>query len=136
MDRAATLERAEDKIIRLSGQGLDVVAFWRACAPVLADAVPHYLGPCCYTLDPASRLITSHFQEGVPEFPPECFARLECTDTGRRKQFDRGLRQLVEKAQAFSVLPTVHRTVAPRTGGRRRCHEDCLGPGTVQHHPG
>ncbi len=52
MDRTATLQRAEDKIIRLSGQGLDVVAFWRACTPVLADAVPHYMGPCCYTLDP------------------------------------------------------------------------------------
>ena len=48
-----------------------MVAFWRACTPVLADAVPHYMAPCCYTLDPASRLITSHFQEGLPEFPPE-----------------------------------------------------------------
>jgi DNA-binding CsgD family transcriptional regulator len=71
MDRDAKLRRAEDKIQRLSGQGLDVVAFWRACSPVLADAVPHYMAPCCYSLDPASRLITSHFQEGLPGFPPE-----------------------------------------------------------------
>ena len=42
MTRQTKLQRAEDKIGRLSGQGLDMVAFWRACAPVLADAVPHY----------------------------------------------------------------------------------------------
>ena len=41
----------------------------RACTPVLADAVPHYAAPCCYTIDPASGLITGHFQEGVPELP-------------------------------------------------------------------
>ncbi len=74
MDRHARLLRAEEKIARLAGQGMDVVSFWRACAPVLADAVPHYLGPCCFTLDPASRLITSHFQEGLPEFPAEWLA--------------------------------------------------------------
>ena len=74
MDRHARLLRAEQKIARLAGQGLDVVSFWRACSPVLADAVPHYMGPCCFTLDPASRLITSHFQEGLPEFPAEWLA--------------------------------------------------------------
>lgn len=31
------------------------------------------------------------------EFPPECFARIRCTDTGRRKQFAKGLNQLVEE---------------------------------------
>jgi hypothetical protein len=30
------------------------VAFWRACTPVLADVVPHYMTPCCYTLDRSS----------------------------------------------------------------------------------
>ena len=75
MTRQLKLQRAEDKIGRLSGQGLDMVAFWRACAPVLADAVPHYQAPCCDTLDPASRLVTSHFQEGLPEFPAEWAAQ-------------------------------------------------------------
>jgi DNA-binding CsgD family transcriptional regulator len=74
MERHVRLERAEEKLTRLAGQGLDVVNFWRACTPVLADAVPHYLGPCCFTLDPASQLITSHFQEGLPEFPAEWLA--------------------------------------------------------------
>jgi len=34
---------------------------------------------------------------GLPQFPPEFFATLHCTDTSRRKQFDRGLQQLVEE---------------------------------------
>jgi DNA-binding CsgD family transcriptional regulator len=74
MDRHWRFARAEDKINRLSKQGLDMVAFWRACTPVLADAVPHVATPCCYTIDPASGLVTSHFQEGVTEFPPEWIA--------------------------------------------------------------
>ena len=63
--------RARDKIVRLTGQGLDLVSLWRACAEPLATAVPHYWAPCWYTLDPASLLITSHFDEGIPELPPE-----------------------------------------------------------------
>jgi peptide chain release factor 3 len=41
--------------------------------------------------------------QGQWEFPPECFATLRCTDTSRRKQFDKGLRQLVEEG-AIQVL--------------------------------
>ncbi|MEX0728599.1 MAG: peptide chain release factor 3 [Planctomycetaceae bacterium] len=41
--------------------------------------------------------------EGDWDFPLECFARLRCDDTGRRKQFDRGLRQLEEEG-AISLL--------------------------------
>lgn len=35
--------------------------------------------------------------EPLPQFSPEFFAVLECPDTSRRKQFDRGLTQLVEE---------------------------------------
>lgn len=41
--------------------------------------------------------------QGQWEFPPECFATLRCADTSRRKQFDKGLRQLVEEG-AIQVL--------------------------------
>lgn len=34
---------------------------------------------------------------GVPQFSPEVFATVTCPDTSRRKQFDRGLQQLVEE---------------------------------------
>ncbi len=64
-------QRASDKIARLAGQGLDLVRFWRASTEVLASAVPHYGAPCWFTLDPASLLVTSHFDEGIPELPPQ-----------------------------------------------------------------
>jgi peptide chain release factor 3 len=35
--------------------------------------------------------------EPLPQFSPEFFAVLDCADTSRRKQFDRGLDQLVEE---------------------------------------
>ncbi|MEX0715179.1 MAG: peptide chain release factor 3 [Planctomycetaceae bacterium] len=35
--------------------------------------------------------------EGQWDFPPECFARIRCADTARRKQFDKGLNQLIEE---------------------------------------
>lgn len=97
-------ERAEDKLRRLSEAGLSTVAFWRACTPVLADAVPNYLSPCCYTTDPASRLITSHFQEGIPAIPPEWLLMEYAED---------GPNQLVDVARSPSGISTLHQA----TGG-------------------
>lgn len=99
MNRSRRLGSAADKILRLSNRGLDVVAFWRACTPVLADAVPHYLAPCHFTLDPASRLVTSHFQEGLPEFPPEWLAEEYAGDD---------VNKLVDVAQLPSGISTLH----------------------------
>jgi DNA-binding CsgD family transcriptional regulator len=65
------VERALDKIARLAAEAEDLVPFWHACTAVLAETVPHYWTPCWYTLDPASLLITSHFHDGLPEFPAE-----------------------------------------------------------------
>jgi DNA-binding CsgD family transcriptional regulator len=64
-------QRASDKIARLARQGLDLVSFWRASTEVLTHAVPYDFAPCWFTLDPASLLVTSHFDEGVPELPPQ-----------------------------------------------------------------
>jgi DNA-binding CsgD family transcriptional regulator len=69
--RTDTKRRAGDKIARLAGGGLDLVSFWRASTEVLAGAVPHDFAPCWFTLDPASLLVTSHFDEGIPELPPQ-----------------------------------------------------------------
>jgi hypothetical protein len=69
--RGDVKQRARDKIARLAGQGLDLVSFWRASTEALARAVPYDLAPCWFTLDPASLLVTSHFDEGVPELPPQ-----------------------------------------------------------------
>ena len=31
--------------------------------------VPYYWTPCWYTFDPASLLVTSHFHDGMPQYP-------------------------------------------------------------------
>jgi DNA-binding CsgD family transcriptional regulator len=67
-------ERAHRRIAELAGAGLDLATFWRECTEPIATAVPHYLAPCWFTLDPASLLVTSHFQEGLPEIPHEWLA--------------------------------------------------------------
>jgi DNA-binding CsgD family transcriptional regulator len=64
-------QRASDKLARLAGQGLDLVSLWRASTEVLTSVVPYDFAPCWFTLDPASLLVTSHFDEGVPELPPQ-----------------------------------------------------------------
>ena len=43
--------------------------------------------------------------EALPQFSPEFFAIMHCTDTGRRKQFERGLSQLLEEG-AIQVFQT------------------------------
>ena len=48
--------------------------------------------------------------EPLPQFSPEFFATMVCTDTGRRKQFERGLSQLLEEG-AIQVFQTPHSSV-------------------------
>jgi DNA-binding CsgD family transcriptional regulator len=68
-------ERAVERITRAAGAGLDLVGFWEETREALAPAVPHHLAPCWYTLDPASLLVTSHYDHGmIPELPPEWLA--------------------------------------------------------------
>lgn len=62
-------ERALRRLVDLSTEGLDLVALWHAAAEILSPVVPNYTGPCWFTLDPASLLITSHFNDEMPEFP-------------------------------------------------------------------
>ncbi len=67
-------QRARDTIARLAGQGLDLVTFWQEVSEAVAKAVPHYMTPCWFTLDPASLLVTSHYQTEFIELPPEWLA--------------------------------------------------------------
>jgi peptide chain release factor 3 len=57
--------------------------------------------------------------EPLPQFSPEFFATMVCTDTGRRKQFERGLSQLLEEGaiQVFQTPNTaVRQTVLAAVG--------------------
>ncbi len=70
-DHASLLDRLE-RVCRASA---DLATLWRASAEVFATAVPHFEAPCFFTVDPESRLITSHFQEGLPEIPAAWLGR-------------------------------------------------------------
>ena len=55
--------------------GTDLVTLWRTSASLLAAAVAHFESPCFFTVDPESRLTTSHFQEGLPQIPGDWLGR-------------------------------------------------------------
>ena len=67
-------ERGRDRIASLSAKGLDLASLWCEASEVIEPLVPHYGGACWFTLDPASLLITSHFNEHMPELPPDALA--------------------------------------------------------------
>ena len=67
--------RALEKLESVARAGSDLVTLWREAGPLLGDAVPHFESPCFFTVDPASLLTTSHFQEGLPEIPGEWLGR-------------------------------------------------------------
>jgi DNA-binding CsgD family transcriptional regulator len=65
-------ERALDRIVDLTATGHDVVTLWNEVSEVLDPVLPNFMGPCWFTLDPASLLITSHFNPKLrEELPPE-----------------------------------------------------------------
>jgi DNA-binding CsgD family transcriptional regulator len=103
MDRPAA-GRALDRIARLSHEASDLRSFWRASTEVLASAVPHYWAPCWYTLDPASLLITSHYQDGLPEFPAEWLTH---------EYYGDDVNKLADVARSTEGISTLHEA----TGG-------------------
>jgi DNA-binding CsgD family transcriptional regulator/GAF domain-containing protein len=95
-------ERAVERIARAAGQGLDLVGFWEEARDAIARAIPHHLAPCWYTLDPASLLVTSHYDHGViPELPPEWLAHEYREDDCHK------LTELARSSQPTSTLHEV-----------------------------
>jgi DNA-binding CsgD family transcriptional regulator len=112
---AATRQRAWDKIVRLSAQGLDLVSLWRQCREPLAAAIPHYWAPCFFTLDPASLLITSHFDEGIPELPPEYLEHEYLVDD---------VNKLADIARSNDGVSTLHEVTGGDPSGTPRWQEN------------
>ncbi len=72
MDR---VDRVAERIRRIVVRRPDLVSLWREVTPILTAEVPHFEAPCFFTVDPECRIVTSHFQEGLPEIPGEWLAR-------------------------------------------------------------
>jgi DNA-binding CsgD family transcriptional regulator len=104
-------ERARDRIATLTRHGLDLVTLWQESTEALADAVPYYQAPCWYTLDPASMLVTSHFNEGMPQLPPEWLAE---------EYYGDDVNKLADIARSGPGISTLHEatggdpTISPR----------------------
>jgi DNA-binding CsgD family transcriptional regulator len=101
---AHAMERGREKIARLATQGLDLPTFWHAASEVLARAVPHYSTPCWWTLDPATLLVTSHYQTEIVELPPEMLAHEYLADD---------VHKLADVARSERGISTLHEA----TGG-------------------
>jgi DNA-binding CsgD family transcriptional regulator len=67
-------DRVADRLAAAAAEGLDLVAFWGEAEEAITPHVPHYMGLCWFTLDPASLLITSHFNVAIHEVPGEMLA--------------------------------------------------------------
>jgi DNA-binding CsgD family transcriptional regulator len=105
--------RAGDKVARLARQGLDLVRFWRASTEALASAVPHDFAPCWFTLDPASLLVTSHFDEGVPELPAQWLIH---------EYYQDDVNKLADVARSQRGISTLHEATGGDPTGSPRWH--------------
>lgn len=94
-----TTARALDKLERLSGQPRSLVSLWDDATVVLKDVVPHYTWPCYFTLDPASLLMTSHYNPFMPMLPRESLAMEYCQD---------GVNKMSDVARSESGVSTIH----------------------------
>src|SRR6266540_1629400 len=102
--KASARQRARERIEDTARQGHDLATLWRETSEVLAPLVPHHQGACYYTLDPASLLITSHFNEGMPELPSEWVAL---------EYYEDDVNKLVDVARSAPGYSTLHEA----TGG-------------------
>jgi len=105
--------RASDKLARLVGSGLDLVSFWRASTEVLDSTVPHYWAPWWFTLDPASLLVTSHFDEGIPELPDQWLLD---------EYFQDDVNKLADVARSQRGISTLHEATGGDPASSPRWH--------------
>jgi hypothetical protein len=96
-------------------QSLDLVTLWREASEAIADAVPYYAAPCWYTLDPASLLVTSHFNEQMPELPPEWLAM---------EYYEDDVNNLADVARSERGISTLHEATGGNPASSPRWHEN------------
>ncbi|HVF79712.1 MAG TPA: helix-turn-helix transcriptional regulator [Solirubrobacteraceae bacterium] len=108
---ARGMQRAQERIVALAGEGRDLVTLWRGASEILTPVVPHYGGACWYTLDPASLLITSHFNDHMPQFPPEMLAH---------EYYGDDVNQLVDVVRSPSGISTLHEATGGDPSGSPR----------------
>jgi DNA-binding CsgD family transcriptional regulator len=106
-----TAARALDKLERLSAQPRSLVSLWDDATVVLEEMVPHYTWPCYFTLDPASLLITSHYNPFMPELPRESLAM---------EYYEDDVNKMSDVARSDSGLSTIHDATGGDPSGSAR----------------
>lgn len=101
---ASAKQRARDRIAASAASGLDLVAFLQDVSEAVATVVPHYMTPCWFTLDPASLLVTSHYQTTFLELPPDWLAH---------EYFQEDAHKVADVARSERGVSTIHEA----TGG-------------------
>lgn len=119
VDHAALLDRLE----RACRASADLVTLWRASTRLLATAVPHFEAPCFFTVDPESRLVTSHFQEGLPEIPAAWLGR---------EYAERDYNSMTEVLVSPEGFGTLHDATGGRPELARKYHEEMQPNGCEQ----
>ena len=105
-------ERAADHIAKHAGRGLDLKAFWDESAEAVASVVSHYGVHCWFTLDPASQLVTSHYDHGlIPDLPPEWLAR---------EYYDDDVHNIASVARSERGISTLHEAAGGDPSGSPR----------------
>lgn len=112
---SASKERAAERIAELSSRGLDVLTLWQETTEILAPALPHYMSPCWYTLDPASLLITSHYQAEIVRFPAEFLAS---------EYYEDDVNRLADVARSDRGISTLHEATDGDPSSSRRWHRN------------
>lgn len=92
-------QRGEEQLRALAGRQCDLASFWREASAVVAELIPHYAGPCWFSLDPDNHLLTSHFHEGLAEYPEEWL---------QAEYLDDDVNQLLDVVRSETGISTLH----------------------------
>jgi DNA-binding CsgD family transcriptional regulator len=108
-------QRGADRIAELAARGNDLITFWQEATSVIEEAIPHYWSPCWYTLDPASLLITSHYQDGMDEYPKEFF---------EAEYYEDDVNRHADVARSESGISTLHEATGGKPESSPRWHQN------------
>ncbi|MDP8929254.1 MAG: LuxR C-terminal-related transcriptional regulator [Actinomycetota bacterium] len=108
-------DRALDRMARLARRHQDLATFWQESSAVIDAGVPNYQGPCWFTLDPASLLVTSHFNPYMPQLPAEW---------GALEYYEDDVNKLADVARSTRGISTLHEATGgdPTTSPRWHRH--------------
>lgn len=115
------MDRGLERIADVAARGSDLTSMWHDVDDIVSSLIPLRIGLCCYALDPASLLMTSHVNPGLRYPLPEASLRIEyATDD---------VHDMASVARSPSGTSTIHDAAAgdPSASPRWRCNMEMGG---------